>query len=182
MKMPSNELEKKREKKKTILFAEKSYTIYARVHDYHHDKDDKALRFGSSVHISKLSADTFWYFFNIIKDDSLRDDYLETEKNEPEMVTKILFQHFNKEILDEQKSLENAIRKYIEELGKYEFYDPDGTLEKISFNDLMKSIETKIKALKDEKIAFWERLFEVYKRDKEEYDAQVKQVIFGNLS
>lgn len=172
--MSSNELEKKREKKKTILFAGKSYTIYATVYDYH-DQDDKALHFGPSVHISKLSADTFWYFFQIVKDDCLDDDFLENGKNEHEMVTEILFQHFNKESLDEQKSLENAIRKYIEELEKYEFYDPNGTLEKISFSDLMKAIETKIKALREEKIAFWERFFEVYKRNKEEYDTQVNK-------
>ena len=74
MKMPSNELEKKREKIKAILFAEKSYTIYATIYDYH-DQDDKALRFGPSFHISKLSADTFWYFFQIVKDDCLDDDF-----------------------------------------------------------------------------------------------------------
>ena len=167
--MPSNELKKK---KKLDLFAEKSYTIYATVYDYH-DQDDKALRFGPSDHISKLSADTFWYFFNIIKDDALRDNYLETGKNEPEMVTEVLFQHFNKESLDEQESLESAIRKYIEKLGKYEFYDPDDSLEKISFSDLMKIIEVKLKELREEKISFWEKVFEVYKKNKKQYDTQV---------
>ena len=172
MKMPSNELEKKKEKIKAILFAGKSYTIYATVYDYH-DQDDKALRFGPSFHISKLSADTFWYFYNTIKSGALRDDYLETGKNELEMVTEILFQNFNKESLDEQESLENSIRKYIEELGKFEFYDPDGTLEKISFSDLVKTIETKLKELREEKIAFWERLFEIYKKNKKQYDTQL---------
>ena len=172
MKMPSNGLEKKKEKTRAILFAEKSYTIYATVYDYH-DQDDKALRFGSSVHISKLSADTFWYFYNTIKSGALRDDYLEAGKDEPEMVTEILFQIFNKESLDEQGSLENSIHKYIKELGKYEFYDPDGTLEKISFSDLMKTIEVKLKELREENISFWERLFEVYKKNKKQYDTQV---------
>lgn len=161
------------EKKKENLFDEKSYTIYARIHDYK-DQDDKALSFGASCHISKLSADTFWCFFRIIKDDCLKDNHLETGKNESEMLSEVLFQNFNKESLDEQESLENAIRNYIEKLRKYEFFEPDpNSLEKISFSDLMKTIEAKLKALREEKISFWERLFEVYKKNKKHYDTQV---------
>ena len=69
--------------------------------------------------------------------------------------------------------------RYIKDLEKFEFYIPEDLsgkkrVSKQGINEVLKYFEESLRAMREEEIIFWKRLFEQYKKDKEGYNLEFR--------
>ena len=129
-------------------------------------------------------------FFDFIRSETLRDNYAPNLNDEFDNVVDLLFRRFNLDNLDDRGSLKSSIEKFIEELEKYHFFLPERLTDLIEnrknlvpfgtigyegdLDSVLECFRKVLKALRDEKIEFWKRVFVKYKEDKEAYDLEFK--------
>lgn len=171
-------------KETTSAFTDRAFDINLNVVD-----NDNELQFPEknsfTHHVSSLSRKVLLGFFKLVAAESLKDNYTDDLSDEFGNIINTLFQKFKLNDLDERGSLEDSLQNYIEKLKKYRFFVPNSIakeglegLSPLEFNigyegdikSVLECIENRLKALRDEKIRFWEALVEKYKEDKAGYD------------
>ncbi|UCC18271.1 MAG: hypothetical protein JSV62_09135 [Promethearchaeota archaeon] len=153
-------------------------------------------KYSFTQHVSELSRKGFFAFFNLVASEALKDNYTDNIEDEFGSIVNVLFQRFKLDQLDDQGSIEGSIKEYILELEKYIFFLPDIFLNSKIFLDrtnynlspnesgsyycdletLAKILLDVLRLLREEKIAFWKRFLEEYKKDKEGYDLGFRTV------
>lgn len=169
-------------------FKDKAYEVYIRAYDQ--SRKDKAIDWLPSSNITHLGYKLLFAFFDFLRSTSLHDSYVQNLEDEFGNISSILFENFNLESLDEKGSLEDAIEKNIKELEEYRFFLPKsltnlienkknfipyGTIgHKAGLDSVLESFRDLLKALRDEKIEFWKRVFDMYKEDKKAFDLEFR--------
>ncbi|MBY8991271.1 MAG: hypothetical protein KGD58_11000 [Candidatus Lokiarchaeota archaeon] len=138
-----------------------------------------------AYNVSGLSRELFFGLFDLVKNQSLSENYVEDIEDEFGNLINVLFQKFNLDHLDDQGSLEGSIEKYISKLNDFIFFLPKSLvkekkegLSSLEFDigyegnidTIAEYFKERLKSLREEKVSFWKRLFEEYKKDKEGYD------------
>ena len=175
------------------LFTDHAYDINLEVVG---DRQDLQFpeKYSFTQHVSELSRKIFFAFFNLVASESLKDNYSESFGDKFGNIVNVLFQRFSLDQLDEHNSIEGSIEDYISELKEYSFFLPKIFLDNKNFLDksnynlrhdefsfyscdldtLARIFKDVLKLLRDEKITFYKRLFEEYKKDKEGYDLEFR--------
>jgi len=178
-----------KEKEDSSPFTDRAYDVYIEAHDQ--SGQDKAIDWLPSSKISNLGYKLLFAFFDFIRSSSLHDNYARNLNDEFGNISGTLFKNFNLDNLDDKGSLEGSIENYIEELEQYHFFLPKRLTNLIEDKKNMVPLESGIgyeadldsvlvcfrdllKSLRDEKIRFWKRVFEMYKEDKEAYDLEFR--------
>lgn len=174
------------DKRSESPFTKKAYKITIEAFDQ--ENQDRPVQWKFYLDLSELGYKLMFDLFDLVKDAVLSDSYVKYLDNEFEKVLEVLFQWFNLESLNEHGSLENAIKQHIRKLKEYIFYLPKNLIGKIkdkvtqnesgfhycNLETLATIIKNAIKSLRDEKIQFWNKIFQLYKKDKEAYDLEFR--------
>jgi len=159
------------------LFTERLYRIFTEIFD-----SEGLVKRLDSTKFSQSQVRLLSNLFFIVKNaHAKRNISIDTEKNEFEKISNVLFQTFKLEDLDDQNSIEPVLDRYIKDLKKFEFYVPEDLsgkkgLSKQGINEVIKYFEESLRALREEEIIFWEKLFEEYKKDKEGYNLEFRTI------
>lgn len=159
------------------LFTDRLYRIFTEIFD-----SEGLVKRLDSTKFSQSQVRLLSNLFFILKiPHAKRNISIDTEKNEFEKISNVLFQTFKLEDLDDQNSIEPVLDRYIKDLKKFEFYVPEDLsgkkgLSKQGINEVIKYFEESLRALREEEIIFWEKLFEEYKKDKEGYNLEFRTI------
>ena len=159
------------------LFTDRLYRIFTEIFD-----SEGLVKRLDSTKFSQSQVRLLSNLFFIVKNaHAKRNISIDTEKNEFEKISNVLFQTFKLEDLDDQNSIELVLDRYIKDLKKFEFYVPEDLsgkkgLSKQGINEVIKYFEESLRALREEEIIFWEKLFEEYKKDKEGYNLEFRTI------
>ena len=159
------------------LFTDRLYRIFTEIFD-----SEGLVKRLDSTKFSQSQVRLLSNLFFILKTPhAKRNISIDTEKNEFEKISNVLFQTFKLEDLDDQNSIEPVLDRYIKDLKKFEFYVPEDLsgkkgLSKQGINEVIKYFEESLRALREEEIIFWEKLFEEYKKDKEGYNLEFRTI------
>jgi len=144
---------------------------------------------------SELGCRTLVGVFDLIRNAALRGSHVQDVEDIFSNVSNVLFTHFNQDNLDKQGRLESSIKEYIRKLEEYKYFLPNelvelsndtdndkGNLKKLDFDigykseldSVMRVIRSVLVSLRDEKIAFWNGILELYNEDKEAYDLEFR--------
>ncbi|MHA1376646.1 MAG: hypothetical protein ACTSR7_20385 [Promethearchaeota archaeon] len=160
------------------------YNVYLKVTD---DQDQK-IDWHFSFKKSKKTYKTIETFFTLIMGEGLKDHYAENVSDTFENVIEVLFQNFDSKSLNRNGSLEEAINQHIRTLEKDVFYLPDGLVDEFKdkliqeesgqywcgLNTLAEIFKRSMKSLRDEKIQFWNKFLELYRKNQEAYDLEFR--------
>lgn len=174
---------------KSSPFTDRAYDISIKIDDY----DDLPIRekWRSTSHVSELSRKAFFSLFSLVASECLKDNYTNNIEDEFGNIVDLLFRRFNLDHLDDKGSLEDSIKEYIQGMGEYLYFLPNDlvrlvkdkrSLTSLEFDtgyegdldSVVECIQDLLKTLRDEKIRFWEKVFEMYKEDKEVYDLEFR--------
>ena len=161
------------------IFSENGYAVNIKV-----SKDDKWVMSNFMLGATEDVYKVILGFFELIKNERISERDVEDNSDTFGNISNALFQNFNLKSLNSNGSLEEAIKKRIEELGKYNFYLPKDlvpddksglTKNDVGFYDcnidLLADIFKKtMKSLRDKKIEFWKSVLAEYDKDREGYD------------
>lgn len=178
-----------KELKESSPFTDKAFDISINVIN----REDLPIRekWRSTSHITELAHRFFFSFFSLVAGECLKDNYTDNIEDEFENIVDLLFRRFNSDNLSAQGSLEGSIGEYIKRLEKYHFFVPNDLVDLVEDNNDLTSLEFSsgsegdldsvvdcirdvLKSLRDEKIEFWKRVFELYTEDKEAYDLEFR--------
>jgi len=180
----------KKSRERNTLFTEIIYDIYLKVQQEIPVPD----RYSSALHVSELSRKIIFGLFSLVASESLKYNYTDNIDDKFGNIINVLFQKFEMESLNGRGSLENAIDEYIHQLEEKVFFIPSIFFENEKFLDkkkynlehdeigrnfgkldtLAKIFIDVVKSLREEKIAFWKKFLEEYKKDKEGYDLEFR--------
>lgn len=172
------------------LFTNLSFNINITIDD-DQDGPPPLEKWAFAYHVSELSRRAFFALFKLLKNEALKIKYVDDICNEFGNFVNVLFQRFNSGDLDKRGSIEDSLQNYINNLKDYNYYIPKNMVNlgkhQIEPNDVgvyYDELETVItifrdilRTLRDEKIMFWEKLFEEYKKDKEGYDLGFRTIV-----
>ena len=169
-------------------FTDQTYDVYIEAYDQ--SGQDKAIDCLPSSKTSNLGYKLLFAFFDLLRSASLHDNYVPNLNDEFDNISDILFKNFNLDDLNDKGSLEESIEKYIGEMEKYSFFLPErltnlienrknlipfGTIGyKGDLDSVLECIREVLKALRDEEIEFWKRVFGDYREDKEAFDLEFR--------
>ena len=167
-----------------LPFTEDSFTAICSITD----AEGKEVKNLFSHHKSALGCKILEGFFNVIKGEALRSSHIGDNEGEFDKISDVLYQNFESKNLSGSKSLEKSIKRFIVELEHSEYYIPEELVEDNkkgltpleinyyfgSFDTLISLISNALKSLREEKIQFWKRLLEKYRKDKEPLDYEFK--------
>ena len=161
------------------LFTEKGYTVIVDV-----TSNDEQVDTNFFLYSSEFDYKLILSLFRLVKNEALNEKVVEDANDTFKNVSNALFQNFNLQSLNENKSLRDAIQRHIEELRKYDFYLPSDLVpddkKGITKNEvgsylcniesLAEIFKNTIKLLRDKKIEFWNALLSEYNKDREGFD------------
>ena len=162
------------------IFTRKTFNIYLKVTD---SKDQK-IHWQFSLNVSEQGYRAIKDFFTLIMGEVLKDHHANNDSDDFSNISRVIFRRFNMSSLNECDSLEEVIKRYIQNLKEYTFFLPTGLTE-YNENKTVKSeidrdyydlsvlveiFKNTMRSLRDEKIEFWNRIFQLYQKDKEAYD------------
>ena len=152
------------------------------------DAEGKGVKNLFSHHKSALGCKILEGFFNVIKGEALQNSHIGDNESEFDKISTVLYQNFKLENLSGNKGLEKSIEHFIAELKHYEYYVPEELVKENkegltpleinyylgSFDTLISLMSNALKALREERIRFWNGLLEKYRKDKEALDYEFK--------
>jgi len=167
-----------------LLFTEDSFTAICSITD----AEGKGVKNLFSHGKSALGCKILEGFFNVIKNEALQNGHIGDDESEFDKISGVLYQNFKLEDLSGNKSLEKSIEHFIAKLEHYEYYIPEELVEEKkegltplggdyylgSFDALNSLMSNALKALREERIDFWAKLLNKYRRDKEALDYEFK--------
>lgn len=110
---------------------------------------------------SKIAYNLFFSLGEYIREEAINITNLTDGPTDFDKISRLFFQEFKLEDFNDSGSLENKILQHIKKLKKNDF-----TL-------LLNFIGNKFRALRKEKIDFWEKILEKYMQNKDKYDKKV---------
>lgn len=182
---------KKTKKKSSSFFTDKAFDVS--ITAYSQDNHESPVEWFPSHHKSKLGFEVMVGVFNLIKQATLGDKYVQNVEDVFGNVLSVLFRRFSLGNLDKQGHLEGSIEEYIRKLKEYNYFLPNelvelsenkGNLKRFegpgyeSYEGDLKSVvecfRNVLISLRNEKIEFWDRILEQYNEDKEAYDLEFR--------
>jgi hypothetical protein len=176
--------------KQNKLFTDEGFNVFLRVFSKDQEDMSKSL---PSLNASDLECKVLVGVFDLIRNASLSDNYVQDVEDIFGNVSSKLFTNFNLDNLDKHGSLEGSIKEYIQKLKKYIYFIPNELVELSKNKDNLKRFEgpgyesyegdldsvvdcfrSVLISLRDEKIAFWNGILEMYNEDKEAYDLEFR--------
>jgi len=177
--------------KSSSFFTDKAFDVS--ITAYSQDNHESPVEWLPSHKKSELGCKVMFAVFDLIRSAALSDSYVQDVEDIFGNVSSKLFTNFNLDNLDKHGSLEGSIKEYIRKLKEYNYFIPNELVELSENKDNLKRFEGPgyesyegdldsvvdcfrniLKSLKDEKIAFWNRILEQYNEDKEAYDLEFR--------
>jgi len=122
---------------------------------------EEPIKFDTADISSNLGVNLLFMLIKLVRNEALD---LPFSRNDTEFnkIFDFLFQNFNNfDYFDDQNSLESSIVDYINQLKKYKFYIP------------INYVLSVLKALRAEKIQFWEYILNKYRERKKNFDEKL---------
>ena len=180
---------KQNKEKSNSFFTDKAFDVS--ITAYSQDNHESPVEWFPTHHKSKLGFKVMVGVFNLIRQAALGDNYVQNVEDVFGNVLGVLFSRFNLSNLDNQGRLEGSIKEYIRKLKEYNYSLPNnlvellsdkGNLKRLDFDigyegdldSVLRVIRSVLVSLRDEKIAFWNRILEMYNEDKEAYDLEFR--------
>jgi len=121
---------------------------------------EKPVKFDTADISSNLGVNLLFMLIQFVKNESLK---LPSSRKDTDFdnILSLLFQNFHLDGFDNQNSLESSIVDYINQLKKFKLYIPIIYIVSI------------FKALRAEKIQFWEYILKKYQERKKDFDERL---------
>jgi hypothetical protein len=120
----------------------------------------ESIKFDTADISSNLGVNMLFILIKLVRNESLKLPF-PRDDTEFDKILKFLFQDFDLDDFDEQNSIECSIVDYINQLKEYKFYIP------------INYIISVLKALRAEKIHFWEYVLKKYREKKKDFDEKL---------